>query len=258
MGNYVIICKQSKIFAKKCKIYKQCNKTKQNKTKEIKMCSDTMPKNDAPSERIIESTSQSTPAKPTPAVLTLQRLAKETSESLVDKFDLWQTLPVDLTPILKHYGVTLYETDFSSLEQSEEMFEAFDEKGDILGAVVVNNDQIKILFKEDDSIHRQRFTIAHELAHCCLGSEALAQTGHVEFRRDLDSNTPHSIEFKANVFAGELLVPKKALDAIYLLNPIPKLSLLAKYFDVSVNVMRARLDYLRLPYKLSGTGFDYE
>ena len=55
-------------------------------------------------------------------------------------------------------------------------------------------------------------------------------------------------EKRANIFAGQLLVPKISLIDYYKKMIVPSLTELSKIFDVSTSVMSARLDLLRLPY----------
>lgn len=186
-------------------------------------------------------------------ILSLSALSQMDAEALINQFRLDESIPVDLSSLLAYYNIELHETDFRFLENDTRLSDTIRKKGEVLGAVVVENDKLNILFRENDGIHRQRFTIAHELAHCCLDSTALSQTGHIEFRTDLDTKDKHSIEYKANVFAGKLLIPERALNIIYKRTPNPNLALLAKVFDVSVNVMQARLDYLKLPYRIVST-----
>ncbi len=184
----------------------------------------------------------------------LQRLSDETSESLIKKFALDETIPVNLDELLYHYDVYLYETDFSEVEKTI-LSKLVEEKGLILGAVAEVNEKIQILYRKKDRPHRQRFTIAHELAHCCINAAELAEKGHIEFRTDMHSNDANSIEHKANIFAGELLIPEKCLTEIYKTTDKPDINYLAKLFDVSVSVMQARLEYLSLPFRVHRLDF---
>ena len=171
----------------------------------------------------------------------------KTSDDLVTKFELDKMLPVRLDKVFEYCDVEVLPTDFKTYEENPEISKIVDEKGLILGAVAVNNGKINILYKKDDSKHRQRFTIAHELAHCCLNADELATNGHVDYRLDIEEATKD--EFAANVFAGELLIPKKTLDTLYKVIKRPKIGVLSEIFDVSENVMMARLKYLKLPFE---------
>lgn len=58
--------------------------------------------------------------------------------------------------------------------------------------------------------------------------------------------TEHEIE--ADIFAGKLLTPLEKLQEVYLNLAVPSSTTLARKFGVSVNVMEARLDYLKISY----------
>ena len=68
---------------------------------------------------------------------------------------------------------------------------------------------------------------------------------HVEFRYDGSSSNPR--EEKANIFAGELLIPLHQLEKVSKDLLLPTVKNLAKVFEVSETVMAARLKYLERP-----------
>ena len=170
----------------------------------------------------------------------LKQLKGKEAKDLLSESKQLNNIPVDLDKILEHYGVKKIPTDFSELEDME----VNRGKGEISGLVLSFRDDLGIFYKQSDSIHRKRFTIAHELAHCCLHSESLEE-GYIEWRNPDYSDEK---ELEANIFAGKLLIPRRQLD--YVLQRLIKPSLygLAEVFQVSANVMRARLEYLRIPY----------
>lgn len=176
-----------------------------------------------------------------------KNLNGKSSEDLITKFELDKMVPVKLDNVFKYCGIEVLPTDFKTYEEIPEISKIVDEKGLVLGAVAIKNNQINILYKKDDPPHRQRFTVAHELAHCCLNAYELATNGHVDYRLDIEEAAEG--EYAANVFAGELLIPNRTLDTLYKAIKKPKVEILAKIFDVSENVMRARLKYLKLPFE---------
>jgi Zn-dependent peptidase ImmA (M78 family) len=99
--------------------------------------------------------------------------------------------------------------------------------------------------------YRQRFTLAHELAHVEMHRAALTTEVHIDkgiLRRDAVSATGvEPLEIEANVFAAELLMPQELLDAelagrqIDLEEDAFVIKALAKRFKVSEAVMRYRL-----------------
>ena len=99
---------------------------------------------------------------------------------------------------------------------------------------------------------RQRFTIAHELAHLNLHGDQTFVDRHFVFRRDQKAATGNDREeIQANMFAAELLMPKewlvadledKALD----IGDDDALGELARRYDVSQSAMLFRLANLEL------------
>lgn len=168
------------------------------------------------------------------------------AEELLEKAGQTGLFPVDVAQICYDLDIRLMSFDFKPIEQDESMREDVQQRGEILGAVVAYEDDLAILYRQEDSKNRRRFTIAHELAHCCLHMQPNEQS-HIEFR--IDSQSDDSREIDANTFAGELLIPKKILlQLIGNGNLIKEESIpnLSKMFMVSENVMKARLNFLKI------------
>lgn len=100
---------------------------------------------------------------------------------------------------------------------------------------------------------RQRFTLAHELAHIQLHRRELERAVHVDrgsLRRDpLAAAGVDPIEIEANTFAAELLMPTELLISALKgrsvdLEDDEAVSALAKRFRVSDAAMRFRLSSL--------------
>lgn len=150
-------------------------------------------------------------------------------------------IPVNLNRILWHYEISAMAMDFSDLERL--LFkETSCEHDHILGAMITAPSGNTTIFYSNDSelmsSHRYRFTVAHELAHACINGEP----NHIEFRHDGISNSP--IEKRANIFAGELLIPLHQLETVSKKLLLPTVKSLAKVFEVSEAVMSARLKHL--------------
>jgi Zn-dependent peptidase ImmA (M78 family) len=68
-------------------------------------------------------------------------------------------------------------------------------------------------------VHRQRFTIAHEIAHLTLHRQELAGSVHVDktfpvlHRDEKAAMGTDQVEIAANQFAAALLVPRSVIDA---------------------------------------------
>ena len=103
-----------------------------------------------------------------------------------------------------------------------------------------------------NSLHhpnRQRFTLAHELAHIVLHPTDLKKAVHVDkgsLRRDrVSAAGTDMLEIEANAFAAELLMPEEllsaALDEKLDLEDPQVLETLANKFRVSMTALQHRL-----------------
>lgn len=169
----------------------------------------------------------------------LRKLCGKTAEDLLSIYEIPMSAPIPLSLLCKRIGVAALEKDFSDIEDKYGLG-----REAILGAAVSFDNDLAIFYRNKDTYNRQRFTIAHELGHCCLHSKNL-EINHIEFRTD---DVDDEKEKSANIFAGELLIPKKLLLDTCDKFIIPTLSALAEIFQVSINVMKARLDYLGIKY----------
>lgn len=166
-----------------------------------------------------------------------------TADTILNKYWQRDVLPINIAKILYDMEIKVSAFDFSNTEKKVNA-----PNGLILGAVITQGNDLAIIYKKDDfSLNRVRFTLAHELAHCCLSHIKPNSKGYVELQ--LNCNDPH--EKEANVFAGELLIPKRELQLVlmeYFPNSFPVSKVLAQIFSVSVKVMETRLKYLRIPF----------
>lgn len=164
---------------------------------------------------------------------------------LLSKYKISLIPPINISLLLRKIGISEIPFDFTAIENIMNY-----KSGEVLGAIFAKNDNLSIFYRLSDTKNRQRFTLAHEIAHCCLHSENLEKK-HIELRSSYTANIPK--EYQANIFAGELLIPKESLDKIYNKFLIaPPLSDISKIFEVSTTVMAARLDYLNLSYIKDG------
>lgn len=100
----------------------------------------------------------------------------------------------------------------------------------------------RIVINGRDNSKRQRFTMAHEIAHYVLHRDLL-ENGLVDdalYRSSLSDD----YERQANRFAAQILLPAPALKAAYRSNKA--LSSLAQAFNVSDAALRIRLSELGL------------
>jgi Zn-dependent peptidase ImmA (M78 family) len=96
-----------------------------------------------------------------------------------------------------------------------------------------------IIVNKNDSYGRQRFTIAHEIAHCLMDLDYIKQHGSIDRDGKASDETYRNRERKANSFAAELLMPEKEfLRQFQVTNG--NLEILAKFFGVSNTAARIR------------------
>lgn len=151
--------------------------------------------------------------------------------------------PVDMQRILKKLGIRSDSMNFGDIE--ELIPGVVKSRGSILGAVTIIGDDVNIFYREGSTDNRKRFTLAHELAHCCLNASSLKK-GHLEFRFDERTSDPK--ELAANIFAGQLLIPERPLRKMYDSMVVPASDVMAHEFEVSTHVMEARLTHLGLGF----------
>ncbi len=160
------------------------------------------------------------------------------------------SIPVDIEKILRCNGIKYAAMDFTEMEKVAST-EEISLVGQVLGAVILDKDDIYIMYAKNSTPNRKRFTLAHELAHCCLNADNLSpDQPHVEFR--IDEASSSGKEQAANIFAGKLLIPKNKLEEVYDSLIVPLSDVLAKKFQVSITVMEARLRYLGKAYYSRG------
>ena len=98
-----------------------------------------------------------------------------------------------------------------------------------------------IIVNRNDTVGRQRFSLAHEFKH--VVDHPLA---HVIFRDRPVSSAYLQAERAADVFAAALLMPKAWMKRAFYDEGIRDERVLARHFEVSVAAMRVRVDQLGL------------
>ena len=139
-------------------------------------------------------------------------------------------LPVDLITIANNNDIDVYKQQLPD---------------GISGAIRYNDStkRFQILLEERESINRQRFTLAHELAHFFLERGKLLLNQEVHF--DPKFRSYHNKEEeRVDYLAGAILMDKKMLSVLYKINP--SIPALAKTFRVSESSMTVRLMILGL------------
>ncbi len=182
----------------------------------------------------------------------LEELSKLKIDDLYDLLEEeFVAPPINIHRILDRLDIEYNALDFSLLNNEINGIILPQQADMVMGAVAAHSkheygkDSVEITVNIKDSYHRQRFTLAHELAHCMLHAESL-KNGRLELRTSLTTDDPR--ERAANILAGEILIPEKLLKIAYANLPIAILGLLAEKFGVSENVMAARLQHLKMGY----------
>lgn len=169
----------------------------------------------------------------------LRKIHNKTADQLLKEYGVYNTLPIDLEKLAIGIGISVLPADFSEIEKKLD-------KKDILGMVRTDGDNAAIFYKQDTTENRLRFTVAHELAHCCHIDPDNCKTPHIEYR--IDENKKDETEKQMDIFAGELLMPLHKIKEVYMSLPVPSAVTMAKLFKVSVSVMEARLNYLKISH----------
>ena len=111
---------------------------------------------------------------------------------------------------------------------------------EISGMLKKVRDQWIIIVNSLHHTNRQRYTIAHEFAHYCLHKDLKDSFEDITFFRN---NNKSSMEYEANEFAANLLMPKERVrDEIR--NGVTSLKSLAEKFGVSILAMKYQVQKL--------------
>lgn len=93
-----------------------------------------------------------------------------------------------------------------------------DELGDeISGLLVIESNRAVIGYNSQESIVRQRFTMAHEighfLLHCDKNSKNQLFIDNIMYRRSFSSESERRREMQANAFAAAILMPQNLIES---------------------------------------------
>lgn len=189
----------------------------------------------------------------------LKKIRGKEPEEILKEFYPKETIPIDVVDLAQNIGIKLSGVDFTKMEKDALFKKEVEKKGNILGSVFVKDEDVEISYStklsnesvsnlsdidiEDKLKKRQRFTIAHEIAHCCLHMKD-GNGSHIEYRTE-QTDYSDAKEREANIFAGKLLMPSNLISIIAdILDYNLSLTFLSNLFKVSKNVVKARLDFL--------------
>ena len=120
--------------------------------------------------------------------------------------------------LIKRFGIKSLPVNVERIARSLEVKVEFSPFDDGLSGMALIKDGVFVIgVNSQHHPNRQRFTIAHELAHIVLHPEELAKAVHVDkgsLRRDrVSAQGTDDLEIEANAFAAELLMPEELLSA---------------------------------------------
>lgn len=149
------------------------------------------------------------------------------------------TLPIDVHQVAHDLGLEVIEQE---LEEQ------------ISGLLVIKDGRGTIAVNKSQHLNRQRFSIAHEIAHYLLhapGSGVFIDATPVFFRDSISHEGRSLDEIAANTFAAELLMPHNQVLAVLRDEPLDAfddslLRRVAAMFGVSVQALTIRLTKLGL------------
>lgn len=148
------------------------------------------------------------------------------------------TVPVSVKQVAQHLGIKIELADLGE---------------DCSGVLVRNGSRAVIGINGAHHSNRQRFSIAHEIAHFVLhNGDTYIDKGYRVHFRDLEAGSgTKTEEMEANAFAAALLMPAKWVKDAFNQQPFyltedDVLEMLAAKFKVSTQAMTYRLMKLRL------------
>ena len=139
-----------------------------------------------------------------------------------------EVIPVKLGGLAKDFGLRVLSSTLPS---------------GISGEIRPQDGSFVISVNRHDSSYRQRFTVAHEIAHFLLHRDQIGSgiRDDVLYR----SNLSDQREAEANRLAAEILMPKdkveQALKNVRHLSEVERTAALSEAFEVSEVAMRIRL-----------------
>lgn len=158
------------------------------------------------------------------------------AEQLLEKLEI-HSAPIPVEKIAKALGA---QVRFSPLDE------------ELSGMIYIKDGTPIIGVNSLHHPNRQRFTIAHEIAHLVLHKELITAEVHVDkqfpilMRDQKAASGTDRVEIEANQFASELLIPKSLLDEAlqgkhFDIDDDKPLEELAKKFRVSRQMLEFRM-----------------
>lgn len=166
------------------------------------------------------------------------RRATQVAQQTLSSYDA-SSLPVDVESVARQLGVRIVRRQLED---------------EVSAVLVIHNDEASIGVNARHHLNRQRFSIAHELAHYLLHRDEarVFVDSTLTFYRDQRSSYGlYEQEVEANAFAAELLMPTNLIRQLTVdqhldLHDEATVRRLAKTFAVSEQALLIRLGKLNL------------
>lgn len=139
---------------------------------------------------------------------------------IIDKHQ--QKIPVKITDIANDFGIKVYKSTMSGIS----------------GAILKEDKEYVIYINSEDGRNRQRFTIAHEIAHYVLHKDKIGN--NLTDNAMYCSRLSNVLEKQANRLAYEILMPVKFV--MEYINENKNISQMASLFEVSEEAVKIRLE----------------
>ena len=125
---------------------------------------------------------------------------EERATDLLNKYNC-SSAPVNIKQLIKKLNVNMKPDELGA---------------EVSGLLVIENNRIVIGYNSNESLVRQRFTLAHEVGHfilhCNNSKKDKIFVDKIMFRKNFSSNIERRQEMQANIFAASLLMPKNLVE----------------------------------------------
>ena len=188
----------------------------------------------------------------------LKEIHKMQPHNILERYCQQSFDKVDILDILKRMKIQCHCVDFSSLEST--LFLSGNDN--IQGIAYSEGNDLKILYSNKLNQQEINYTLAHELAHCCLHLPVSADF-HVEMKTRVDYYSYNSFlfipkkgkrakkkEIDADKFAANLLIPTSSLMNYLMSNSDLTSKSIAKHFDVPVELVYKKIELLNRKSKV--------
>lgn len=150
---------------------------------------------------------------------------------------------VDIIQVARKVGIEVFEADDNTINAEIRYLAP---------------DKFEIVVNTDHSLNRQRFSIAHELAHFILHRDVIQDMGSMNRAPTPNNQELSQMEEAADSLAGELLMPELLIQEFLLQIPLDNrnplqvetVQIIANKFKVSIvaAAIRLRTLGLQIPY----------